>query len=311
METQYTTPNTPFTLAAPSMVYGENLEDNIERLSQRLSHVEIVLFHTPELHNLPDKETVAMLSRLKAEKGLTYSVHLPTSLEIASDDAAKCDRSLRLAAECVAKTAVLAPIHYVLHVPYTPPTLTAVPGLYFKAGEGRDWPQWTERGLKSLERLERELGWRRTLLVENINFSPVYLEPFVAGDFCRLCLDIGHLLLGGEAVRPTIAYFGGRIREIHLHGVSGETDHLGLDVLPRPRVQRWLDALAAAGFEGVMNIEVFSPRDLAASLAVVAGGGPAAAAVHGFAGQEAAPRASAPGCRNSLCHPPSSLSRRT
>ena len=46
-----------FTLAAPSMVYGKNLEKNIEKLSDRLNHIEIVLFHTPDLHNIPDKNT--------------------------------------------------------------------------------------------------------------------------------------------------------------------------------------------------------------------------------------------------------------
>lgn len=269
-----------FKLSAPSMVYGENLAENIDRLATRLDHIEIVLFHTPELHNLPDPATIAMLRQMAAEKQLTYSVHLPASLEIASADRATRAAAIRLAMDCFYRTAVLNPVRYVLHVPCTPPTLTAVPGCYFKPGQGRDWEGWTARGLAGLEILEKELAWSETLLVENINFSPDFLSPYLESGLCRLCLDIGHLVLGKEDVDAAITRFAEDIREIHLHGVCGHTDHIGLGSLPEPLVHGWLRALEQIGFDGILNLEVFSPADLVESMAIVAG----AAGVRNVAG---------------------------
>jgi sugar phosphate isomerase/epimerase len=45
-----------------------------------------------------------------------------------------------------------------------------------------------------------EIGENNKLLVENINYSPSFLEPFCKEGLCGLCLDIGHLLLGQEDV---------------------------------------------------------------------------------------------------------------
>jgi len=258
-----------FTLGAPSMVYGKNLRENIEKLSARLNHIEIVLFHTPDLHNIPDEDTISMLKQMSMEKHLTYSVHLPASLEIASSKQSKQKESICLAMDCFHKTASLSPVNYVLHIPFTPPTLTAVPGAYFKTGRGNNWKQWTDQGLAGLKILEQELGWSKSLVVENINFSPAFLSPFIKNGFCRLCLDIGHLVLGREDICRTIESFKEEIHEIHLHGVSNDTDHIGLDHLPEPRVQRWIKALENIGFSGILNLEVFTPDDLEKSMAVV------------------------------------------
>ncbi len=258
-----------FILGAPSMVYGENLAENIKHLSARLNHIEIVLFHTPDLHNIPDKDTIAMLTQLGAENNLTYSVHLPASLEIASGNPGKREASICLAMDCFHKTAVLNPINYVLHVPCTPPTLTAVPGAYFKTDQGSNWHQWTDLGLTGLAILEKELGWSKTLVVENINFSPTFLRPFIKSGFCHLCLDIGHLVLGRENICRTIENFSSDIQEIHLHGVSNDIDHIGLDHLPEHRVQQWIKTIENIGFSGVLNLEVFTADDLENSMAIV------------------------------------------
>jgi hypothetical protein len=64
------------------------------------------------------------------------------------------------------------------------------------------------------------------LLIENINYSPSLLKPFIKSGFCNLCLDIGHLILGGESVSDILEDNFSVIREIHIHGVKGYEDHL-------------------------------------------------------------------------------------
>jgi sugar phosphate isomerase/epimerase len=72
----------------------------------------------------------------------------------------------------------------------------------------------------------RTIAESAKFLVENINYSPSFLRPFYKKDFCNLCLDIGHLILGGESVKDILTDNLSVIREIHIHGVKGYEDHL-------------------------------------------------------------------------------------
>jgi len=73
----------PFKIGAPSMVFGENLLENVRRLSAMVDHIEIVLFYTPTLHNFPTASEIKTLKKLGANEDVSFSVHLPASLEIA------------------------------------------------------------------------------------------------------------------------------------------------------------------------------------------------------------------------------------
>jgi sugar phosphate isomerase/epimerase len=105
--------------------------------------------------------------------------------------------------------------------------------------------------------------------LENINYSPDLLEFIRQQGFCAFCLDMGHLLLGRESVRKTLKRYLPVIKEIHIHGVTGWDEHLGLDVLPLERVQSWFHCLNDYGYTGILNLEVFDPVDLKKSLEVL------------------------------------------
>lgn len=254
------------------MVYGKDVVQNadmLSRLGNRLDFIEIVLFHTPNLHNIPSSEELQLLKEIRDRSHATYTVHLPASLEIASESRQKREESIALLIDIWLKTSILQPQYYILHIPITPPTLVAVPGHYFKAGSTLAWHSWAVRAVESLRRIRENVGEMGALLVENINFSPTFLEPFFEADFGGFCLDIGHLLLGDERVLEVLECFIDRIREIHLHGVRDHTEHISLDVLPRDRVAEWLSFLYRRNYQGLINLEVFSPRDLDTSLAVI------------------------------------------
>lgn len=251
------------------MVYGEDVVENVQKLAPGLDHVELVLFHTPTLHNFPEPGEIDALGQIKKEANISFSVHLPTSLEIASNHRETREFSIRLTRELFGRMAALEPSHYVLHVPFTPPTLVPVSGNYFLPGKGDGWEAWTSRALTGLESLRGHLGGAPSLLVENINYSPVFLEPLLQSGLCDLCLDVGHLLLGGEDVAETLLRYLEVTREIHLHGVKGAEEHLSLSALPQALLDQWMELVRAAGFEGVLNLEVFSPSDLEESAAMV------------------------------------------
>lgn len=257
-------------VSAPSMVFGIDLVKNVETLSRFLDHVEIVVFLTPECHNIPTDREIARLKEIKAnKKNFSYSVHLPTSLEIAAGDESKKNAAIGSASEIVHLFEDIEPAYYILHIPVTVPTLTMAPDNYLKEDHHPEFNGWTDRAFKGLEiiQAETELGCR--LLVENINYSPKFLKPFWQQGLCGVCLDIGHLLLGKEGVLENLEYHMPVIKEIHLHGVVDWTEHLALDVLPEKRVQSWIDKLIACNYTGIINLEVFDPEDLEISLAVI------------------------------------------
>lgn len=238
-------------------------------LAGRVDHIEILLFHTPTLHNFPSIDEIKAARKIGDSEGLSFSVHLPASLEIASRHGEKREKSVRMAVELINLMVELNPTCHILHIPVTPPTLTAVPGQYFTTNNQDNFDGWAQRAMDSLFTIQRRIGPDNKILVENINYSPVFLEIFWESAVCGLCLDMGHLLLGRESVSETTRQFMPVIGEIHLHGVIEYQEHLSLSVLPEARVSQWINLLVDTGFRGVVILEVFTPKDLETSLGML------------------------------------------
>ena len=251
------------------MVFGENLLENVHQLASLVDHVEIVLFYTPTLHNFPSSGEVKALKKLGADSGVSFSVHLPAYLEIASQDRQKREKSIQLAIDLINLMAELNPVHHILHIPYTAPTLTPVPGLYFAVEDRKKFIDWTQRAMESLKTICLGVGPGNKILVENINYSPIFLECFLKPGSCEFCLDLGHLLLGRENVVEVAKQFMPVTSEVHLHGVQGFQEHLSLAVLPEARVAKWVSLLVKASFRGIVNLEVFSEEDLKSSMGIL------------------------------------------
>jgi sugar phosphate isomerase/epimerase len=251
------------------MISGKDLLENVRLLVGLVDHIEIVLFHTSSRHNIPGLQEIHMLKEIGKQQDVTFTVHLPPSLEIASSEKTRREESVQFARELCLKMAEFDPMHYILHVPFSSPTLVAIPSLYFTTGEKQEWDGWTKRALGSLEMLYEALGDKNKLLVENINYSPSFLEPILKKGLCGFCLDLGHLMLGRENVMESIEQYLDVTEAIHLHGVKGYEEHLSLSKLPKNRVKEWLRYLIRTSFRGVITLEVFSPRDLEESMDVL------------------------------------------
>jgi sugar phosphate isomerase/epimerase len=262
-------PAVPFSLGAPSMVYGEDLVENVKILSSRVTHIEIVLFDTFQTNNLPSAREIDRLSESGEQRKVTYSIHLPASLEPVSGDAGLREASLEKAIEIIQTCARLNPTHYVLHLPFSKPTLVPVPGLYFPWKPTPEWDRWEKRAWDSLQRIKKFTDGKVSLLIENINYSPQFLRPFLEDGTCGLCLDIGHLLLGREDVSRNLENFIKKTFEIHFHGVEGWQEHLSLARLPFDQIQTVVGFLQQRTFQGLLTLEVFDPQDLEESLSLV------------------------------------------
>ena len=251
------------------MVFGLDLLENVTCLAQLVDSIEIVLFHTPTCNNTPSEHDLHSLDTLGKKNNITFTVHLPASLEIASNNRSTREASIQLAIALCEKTSVINPVYYILHVPFSKPTLVPVPGLYFKDGDQQQWKDWTQRSLDALHRIIYATGLAGKLLIENINYSPCFLEPFWEKGLGEPCLDLGHMLLGNEDTLELLQTYLHTSKEIHIHGVVGYEEHLSLSVLPENLVKNWLKCIDKSCFNGIVNLEVFSPGDLQESMAVV------------------------------------------
>ena len=259
----------PFKISTTSMVFGEDLSENVSLLAGMIDHIEIVLFQTRELHNIPGASEIEYLKRIGEANHTSYSIHLPAFLEIASRDRKKREESIQFAVDIITRMGIINPLHHIIHIPFTIPTLIPEPGVYFSRHEHKQFNDWTARALKSLKELKEKSGQGTKILVENINYSPLFLEPFLSTELCRLCLDLGHLLLGRENVMDTLKYYLNITDEIHLHGVLDGQEHLSLSVLPAVRVSKWVRFLWQSGYKGIVNLEVFTPADLEESINII------------------------------------------
>jgi len=266
MKKQYS--DLPFSLGAPSMVLEGDHIRNVHYLADKVDDIQIVLFHNPAQNNIPTIGEVQTLRRMGEQEGITFTVHLPSSLEPASKDRALREESLRLAKEICFQVAELDPAYFIIHIPVSKPTLVVVPGLYFNSAHGFDWQEWRRYAKEFLEKLQVTVGGSCQILVENINYSPLFLEPFLKAGGCRICLDIGHLLLGNEDVLQQLHRYVRSAPVIHLHGVVGYEEHLSLEK-NQEHVAEWLACLEACGFDGILTLEVFSPQDLESSIEIV------------------------------------------
>ncbi len=259
----------PFKISAPAMIYGDDMIENVRILGRMVDNVEIVLFYTPTLNNFPNESDAQTLYKLGQQNNITFTVHLPAHLEIATSNDRRREESVRMAIDLIQITATFNPVNYVLHIPYTRPTLAPVPGSYFQTISDPTLKEWMKRALESLDRLQKEIRTGSKLLLENINYSPTYLQPFLVKGAREICLDMGHLLLGHEKVIDVLEEFLPVTKEIHLHGVMGFEEHLGLGVLPEPVIIKWLACLGRGRFKGIVNLEVFDPEHLETSLDLV------------------------------------------
>ena len=250
----------PFRLGSTSYVYPADIVPNVRRLGPVVDDVELVLFEVEDHSNLPDASVVEELNRLAAVHRLTYTVHLPLDLRLASGDSALRHPSIEKARKVIRATRDLQPVAYVAHLDGSEPLATGTPSA---------WERWAARSILALKALAPEAGGERSLCVENLeSYPPERLEAVLERMDVGLCLDVGHLWQMGLDPVPYIRRYGERIHVVHLHGVAGK-GHKSLRKMPRRRVFQVLDELGRQGYSSVVTLEVFSVEDFFSSLNLV------------------------------------------
>jgi sugar phosphate isomerase/epimerase len=249
----------PFRLGMTSYIIPADVEPNVRVLTPWVDDVELVLFESDEMSNLPDEPTIDRLGELAGRSALSYTVHLPLDADLGAADEGRRRASVEKCLRVVRLTRRLRPHAWVVHVPGE------------RRGEepAEDVTAWRDRLDRSAAELVAAGAPPERLAVETLDYAFELVMPVVERHGLAVCVDVGHLILAGRDPVGAVAALRDRCRVAHLHGVREGRDHVDVGALGPALLQGLYHACAAPGAPCVVTLEVFSREDFERSMAVL------------------------------------------
>jgi sugar phosphate isomerase/epimerase len=247
----------PFRLGATSYVIPDDILPNVRHLAGTVDDIELILFESDEMSNMPDAATLGELAEIATASGMTYTVHLPLDADLGrADDAARA-RDVGKCTRVVELTRHISPFAWVVHLHGE------------KRGDvpAEDNDAWRTRVRSSLSSLVDVAGDARRLCVETLDYPFALVADIVREAGASVCLDIGHLLVNGRDVSRHLDDYLEDTRVVHLHGVDEGHDHRGAEHLDTALLSELCRRFAGRSVdELVVTLEVFSADHLASSV---------------------------------------------
>ncbi len=247
----------PFRVGCTSYVLPDSIIPNIEYMGPYIDDIELVLFESPEVSNLPSGDDVKRMRELAEEYGITYSVHFPTTHKVCGSGSSALVSDLMRVTELMS---VLEPFAWILHLD----------GLSASPSEDEVY-SWAESSAEVLSALSAAVEDMSLVAVENLSYGWRLHEGLVREHGASLCLDLGHLWINAKGTwEADVHEMLPRTRAVHLHGVSEGKDHVSLKKADRADLCSFVSLLRTAGYEGLVTVEVFNEGDTAESLDALA-----------------------------------------
>jgi sugar phosphate isomerase/epimerase len=251
----------PFRLGTTSYIIPDDLVPNVTFLADKIDDVELVLFESDEISNLPDQDVIETLIALAEACDLTYTVHLPLDIDLGSREATARRRSVEKCRRVIYLTEPLQPFAYLLHLP----------GRRNGRDPADDLTSWTTALEESIRQLLDNGPAPETFCAETLAYPYEHVWDLVQRHGLSVCLDIGHILLSGYDLAAYLDIYLPRCRVVHLHGIREGKDHRDIGGLAHHDLTRILGDLQATATqqERVLTLEVFDRRDFDRSLNVL------------------------------------------
>lgn len=249
----------PFRLGTTSYVIPADLKANVAFLADKVDDIELVLFESHEISNLPDTATLRALKETAERHDLSYTVHLPLDAWLGHADATVRRQSVDKCLRVIECTVPLAPFAYILHFH----------GDHRGEHPSQDLIRWTQGHRLAVERLLQAVS-PEDLCVETLDYPYKYIEDIVFDYQLSVCLDIGHHLLNGIAPEACLDRYLPRTRVLHLHGVEEGHDHRSLAFLPDGLLTALVNRLGSGPEKPrVLTLEIFDEAALNESMNVL------------------------------------------
>ncbi len=252
----------PFRVGTTSYIIPDEIVPNVEYLKDKIDDVELVLFESDEMSNLPSADNIARLRSIGDEHDLTYSIHLPLDVYLGSGDAAVREQSVEKCRRVIELTGVLNPSAYVMHA-------EAGPGINVNVFSDGEKKSFAGNFHASLERLFSAISVQSSeFCVETLNYPLGIIDNVIASFGLSVTLDIGHLELYGFSVQEHLDRYLQDARVLHMHGIRDGKDHKGLQHMRAETLDMVMQALSVTNDPSrVFTMEIFSENDFNASCA--------------------------------------------
>lgn len=244
----------PFKLGTTSYIIPADIVPNVKYLADKVDDIELVLFESDEMANIPSVEVVSELDTLARENELTYTVHLPLDIHTGHSEESERTRSVEKCRRIIERMAPLNPAAYLLHLD----------GDKRGGVPSDDIPRWQAQHHRSLSELIADTAPGR-ICVETLDY-PYELVIGIVDEFgLGICLDIGHLLLYGYDVPAHLEAYLQRTGVIHLHGIQTGRDHNAISYLDQKFLAALLNQLTDC-FRNILTLEIFGEKSFRKSI---------------------------------------------
>ncbi len=244
----------PFKLATTSYIYPDHILPNVTTLAPLLDEVELVLFESEGLNNLPDEREIKALMDFSLHGKTGFNVHLPIDIFLGDKSEEVRSKGISVLRRVIERTLCLNPSVYILHF-----------DLRNSHGqEESDIETWRRRLLRSVEEMAQNGVELNRMAIETLGYPFEWIEDIVEESGFSICLDIGHILIHGQDLKLYLNKYLPKASIIHLHGFQKGIDHLGIDQLSESALEMILTHLH--DYHGIVSLEVFSIEDLKRSL---------------------------------------------
>ena len=239
----------PFSFGVTSYLYPGDIEHNLKRLGGLADEMELILFEGRGYSNLPGPADIRRFARIAEKVEMRFNVHLPLDVDVVASDERMRSESLATVARIVELTHPLDPLSYTLHV--------------LKDEKSED-ARWKQRVRDSLSLIASP---HNMFCIETLGWDLREIADIIGEFEFSVCIDVGHLLLTGSDVAEFFRAFSGKVRVVHLHGVSEGRDHISLAHLAPGTLQMIAETLRRDGYTRSLCLEVFMLQDFIDSIA--------------------------------------------
>jgi sugar phosphate isomerase/epimerase len=249
----------PFLTGTTSYIIENDLIHNALFLSEYVDDLELVLFESEGLSNIPSQSDINRLKEIQELRSVGYTVHFPIDKMAGSKSLHERIEFVESAKKIIELTLPLSPRAWILHLEGIQPDASTE--------ELDQWKSWTRN---TIEQLCDVCGDSRKLAIENLGYPWYWHLENGSQAQTSLCCDIGHLWLYFpdcwkeycEAMLPHTSV-------IHLHGVNNGRDHVSLKYLDPAKLESFLRIVKAYDYRGVVTLEIFSESEFFESIAVL------------------------------------------
>ena len=250
----------PFLFGTTSYIIPDDIIPNVRMLSGIVDDIELVLFESPDVSNIPTVSDIRELKSIADDNDCGFTVHLPTGRKAGSAEKKERELFIDDAKRIINRCSPLQPGAWIVHLEGIEKNVSMA-----------EITTWEARCSGVIEELCGEVENPSRLAIENLGYPWYWHLNIAAQAGVSLCCDIGHLwLYYPECWKEYAAAMITETRVIHLHGVSGGKDHISLARNDSFQLEDFIGILVNTQYKGIITIEIFNEMDLTESREVFA-----------------------------------------